>query len=139
MEFKITSEFTFFQQASRQGFLTANYHDLVAILGEPVDTGVDFVTGEWLLTDSNGNLVCIYDWKMTDLYDESYPSADEFREQKYAEFCVGGFSEQDAINLHQWLKPQLTGKIYGFVPESEYQLRLSNCLPLHGRLVTAKI
>jgi len=56
---------------SLQGYVSANYHDLVELLGEPTymePSGDDKVTTEWLLDfedEDDGDIVpvTIYDWK----------------------------------------------------------------------------
>ena len=62
-----------------QTHIDAIYKDLVTILGKPEDGEGYKVSGEWILTDSDGNVVTLYDWKSTSLYDDSYPSVREFR------------------------------------------------------------
>jgi hypothetical protein len=47
---------------SLQGYVTAYYHELVEVFGEPTDSG-DKVTAEWCLEFEDGTVATIYDWK----------------------------------------------------------------------------
>ena len=121
MSFKISDNVNGFNAGCRQGEITACFQDLVQVLGEPVDRGFDKVSGEWLLHGPDGQEVTIYDYKCTDLYEDGMPTVEEFREQEYAEFSVGGLKEVDAILLNEWLAPLMAGKRYTFISESEYR------------------
>jgi hypothetical protein len=48
---------------SLQGYVTAYYHELVAVFGEPDLTNGDKVTAEWCLDFEDGTVATIYDWK----------------------------------------------------------------------------
>ena len=74
-----------------QGHITAVYKDLEEILGQPEEGDEYKVSGEWTLTDSDGNVVTLYDWKSTELYDDSLPSVLQFRRNPdEQEFNIGG-------------------------------------------------
>lgn len=45
-----------------QGYMPARYNDLVAVFGEPTDSG-DKTTAEWCLQFEDGTVATIYDWK----------------------------------------------------------------------------
>lgn len=45
-----------------QGYITAYFHQLVEVFGEPTYGG-DKVTAEWMLTFEDGTIATIYDWK----------------------------------------------------------------------------
>jgi hypothetical protein len=47
---------------SLQGYVTAYYHELVEVFGEP-DGGGDKTTVEWCLDFEDGTVATIYDWK----------------------------------------------------------------------------
>ena len=48
---------------SLQGYMTAYYHQLVEVFGEPDVTFGDKVTAEWCLEFEDGTVATIYDWK----------------------------------------------------------------------------
>jgi len=48
---------------SLQGYVTAYYHELVEVFGEPDLTNGDKVTAEWCLEFEDGTVATIYDWK----------------------------------------------------------------------------
>lgn len=90
-----------------QGYIRATYGDLVAVFGEPT-TAIDGykVTLEWRLTfDWVGgkNVVTIYDWKETSLYDAELPSPAEFLESTKTtpySWHVGGHSSSANDLVH---------------------------------------
>jgi hypothetical protein len=45
-----------------QGYITAYFHQLVEVFGEP-ELGGDKTTAEWALTFEDGTIATIYDWK----------------------------------------------------------------------------
>ena len=47
---------------SLQGYMTAYYHQLVEVFGEP-EYGGDKTTVEWCLDFEDGTVATIYDWK----------------------------------------------------------------------------
>ena len=47
---------------SLQGYMPARYEQLVAVFGEPTDSG-DKTTAEWALAFEDGTVATIYDWK----------------------------------------------------------------------------
>jgi hypothetical protein len=47
---------------SLQGYVTAYYHELVEVFGEP-EGGGDKTTVEWALKFADGTVATIYDWK----------------------------------------------------------------------------
>lgn len=47
---------------SLQGYMTAYYHQLVEVFGEP-EGGGDKTTVEWCLEFEDGTVATIYDWK----------------------------------------------------------------------------
>lgn len=83
-----------------QGYVTAVYSDLEEILGQPEECDGYKVSGEWTLTDSDGNVVTLYDWKSTELYDPDYPSVSQFRrDPNPQEFNIGGCDFAAAENF----------------------------------------
>ena len=60
MKFKTDAAF---ESSCLQGYITANYRELVAIFGEP-ETGDGYkVQAEWSLKFEDGTYATIYDWK----------------------------------------------------------------------------
>jgi hypothetical protein len=50
------------EMTSLQGHVSAKYDQLVAVFGEPTDSG-DKTTAEWALQFEDGTVATIYDWK----------------------------------------------------------------------------
>ena len=94
---------------SRQSQVDASYSELFNLFGEPLDSDGYKVSGEWSFTDSDGNVVTVYDWKSTNLYDEYYPSVEEFRASSRVTFNIGAHSREVASNFLSWLNTQLKG------------------------------
>lgn len=67
---------TFFQAHFR-----ATYTELSNLLGLPIGSDGYKVSTQWAVK-YYGQLFTIYDYKDTNLYDESYPSVQRFRNQK---------------------------------------------------------
>ena len=69
------------------------------MFGEPELDDEYKVSGCWAFTDNDGNVVTVYDWKRTRLYDESLPSVSEFRNSNNpVTFNVGGI-DNDIVRL----------------------------------------
>ena len=60
-----------FDRTHKVGAVKSNYQKLKAVFGEPGEGEGYKVSMEWLLEDSKGRLFSIYDWKMSNLYDEN--------------------------------------------------------------------
>ena len=91
-----------------QGHITAVYSDLEEILGQPEECDGYKVSGQWTLTDSDGNVVTLYDWKSTELYDDSLPSVKQFRRNSdEQEFNIGGRDFMAAENFRETLETAL--------------------------------
>jgi hypothetical protein len=101
--------------ASLKTHIEATYQELVTLLGEPEECDGYKVSGEWAMRDTEGNVVTVYDWKRTNLYDSGYPSVKQFRAQQYpSTFNIGGHDGHAAENFRHQLELQLlalrTGK-----------------------------
>jgi hypothetical protein len=91
-----------------------NYAQLVGMFGEPIESDGYKVSGEWVFESEDGDVITVYDWKETSMYDDHLPSVDQFRSQQQATFHVGGRSRTAANDFVNWLMDQLTkstGKI----------------------------
>ena len=93
---------------SFKGYIEASYSRLVELFGEPQECDGYKESGEWIFESENGDVVTLYDWKQTNLYDEDYPSISEFRSQPKAEFTIGGNDKTVANEFIAWLNAQLS-------------------------------
>ena len=93
---------------SLQSYVDTNYADLHKLFGEPQGCDGYKVSGEWTFVDPKGNVVTLYDWKSTSLYDSDYPSIETFRASPRATFNIGGNSPEAAINFSNWLHTKLS-------------------------------
>lgn len=87
--------------------ITTSYSKLVDLFGTPEASDEYKVSGEWLFESENGNIVTVYDWKETNLYDEDYPSVETFRQLPSATFHIGAHSKEIANEFLVWLNAQL--------------------------------
>lgn len=82
-----------------------NPQNLIEILGKPQDCDEYKISGMWVFT--NGDAVfTVYDWKATNLYDEIYPSSQEYWSKSMVELHIGHkreFKEQ-AMELAEYLE-----------------------------------
>jgi len=84
---------------SGQGDIEVSYNDLVKLFGEPGE-GDDYkVSMEWSVEDQDGNIVNIYDWKATTLYDSDLYDPEELKELDSFEWNIGAKNKEDAKNL----------------------------------------
>lgn len=74
-----------------QGHMTARYHQLVEVFGEPTDSG-DKTTAEWCLKFEDGTVATIYDWKEYETPTGSYA------------WHIGGTSPQAVDRVTQTFK-----------------------------------
>lgn len=91
---------------SLQGLVTTSYSKLVEIFGEPQESDGYKVSSEWVVEDDNGNVLTIYDYKETSLYDSNNPSVEEFRELPECEWHIGGNNPSLADELEQFILAQ---------------------------------
>jgi hypothetical protein len=88
------------------------YSTLVALFGEPLEGDENKVSGEWIVRDADGNLLTIYDWKETDLWDSDLPSVEEFRkvaDGRYGhDWNVGGKNREAANKLIAFIEAAKT-------------------------------
>jgi hypothetical protein len=73
-----------------QGYIRANYNDLVRVFGEPNNGDGGYkVQAEWNLKFSDGTVATIYDWK-------------EDRSPKYVrDWHIGGFNKKAVDLVHK--------------------------------------
>lgn len=92
-KFERTQEFT---GGHLIGYFTCSYADLVKLFGEPDQSDGYKVSGEWQVTDGRDQF-SIYDYKETSLYDDCYPSVNQFRELPSYEWHIGGTVKPTAL------------------------------------------
>ena len=77
---------------------------LTSRFGAPDESDGYKVSMEWLFEDEDGNVVALYDWKSTHLYDPCLPPADILRVSPLLhEFHVGARSSEVAQKFVEWL------------------------------------
>jgi hypothetical protein len=93
------------------GNVVCRYKDLERAFGKPIEADGYKVSGEWVFISRDGKRVfTVYDWKMTSLYDEDYPSVDQFRSSdKRVMFNIGGEYGTDSKEFEAWLSKQIGG------------------------------
>jgi len=83
------------------GYVETSFENLVRHFGLPNGNGDDYkVSTEWLLEESSGLIISIYDYKETNLYDGGLPSVDQFRRQKSYNWHIGGSQKGVEIINH---------------------------------------
>ena len=55
--------------------IVTNYSTLEDLLGPPGEGDGYKISGRWVFEDDRGQVVTLYDWKETELYDDSYESS----------------------------------------------------------------
>lgn len=93
---------------SLKGHVTCSYNDLVKIFGYPNAPSDDYkVSTSWVLEDDKGNVHTIYDYKETNLYDDSYPTVEEFRTQPSHDWHIGAHKGIDPNYLVNFIKENI--------------------------------
>lgn len=91
-----------------RGYFEASYADLVAVFGEPERGDGYKVSTEWIIVDRTcDDVVTVYDWKETSLYESYLMSLDEFRAQKTYQWHLGGRGNVSAHTFAEWLGVKL--------------------------------
>jgi hypothetical protein len=76
-----------------QGYLQANYADLVKVFGQPFGGDNHKTDAEWEVCFEDGTRATIYNWKNG----KNYCGEDGLEVQKIKEWNIGGFN-QDAVD-----------------------------------------
>jgi hypothetical protein len=92
---------------SLRGGITTSYAKLKALFGEAKESDGHKVSSEWVFEDEDGSVATLYDWKQTSLYDEEYPSVDEFRAQSSYDWHIGAKTPEVAVRFEEWLDKEL--------------------------------
>lgn len=91
---------------SLSGEIETSYKTLVKLFGKPNSEGDDYkVSSEWVLEDDLGNVVTVYDWKSTNLYDEGELSVTQFRKLPSYSWHVGTLKGWEPGQGFSFLKP----------------------------------
>ncbi len=87
-----------------QGYVSASFASLREKFGEPSGSDGCKVSTEWSFESSTGQVVTLYDYKETALYDDSNPSVEDFRSLESYAWHIGARSKADADAFTAWLK-----------------------------------
>jgi hypothetical protein len=89
---------------SLQGQVSCSYKGLVRLFGEPNSDGDGYkVSVEWNLEDENGEVVTLYDWKCTSLYDGHGISPEQFKTLKQYDWHIGAENVRAANKLRNYI------------------------------------
>ena len=126
MGFKITNDTdTNFGGTYQVALIKANFKDLENLFGPAHEDDNHKVSGVWYFVDDDNNIITVYDWKQTTLYDASRYTIEQFRNLEVAEFSVGSNSNETANLFNEWLQPQLSSKKYSFITLKEYRRKVA--------------
>jgi len=87
--------------------ITVSYPKLIELFGQPDECDGYKVSGEFTFEASNGELVTLYDWKKTSLYDSTSQSPQRLRERTNVELNIGGNNAITAQIFALWLQGRL--------------------------------
>jgi hypothetical protein len=90
--------------SSLQTEVIVSYAELVAAFGEPSEADGYKVSSEWTFTSERGEVVSLYDYKETALYDASLPSVESFRARPSYSWHVGAKDREAARRFILWLQ-----------------------------------
>jgi hypothetical protein len=87
-----------------QGYIDASYAELVAVFGEPNCPGDNYkVSTEWCMRFEDGTVATIYDWKLTNLYDDEMWTVSQMRGFN-REWNIGGNTLEALHNVQDTLR-----------------------------------
>ena len=92
---------------SLRGSIITSYAKLKTLFGEARESDGYKVSSEWTFEGPNGEVVTLYDYKQTNLYDREYPSVEEFRAQSSYDWHIGANTVEIADKFEQWLEEEL--------------------------------
>jgi len=72
-----------------QGWIRCNYESLELAFGVPQEADEFKVSGQWAFENKNGEIIILYDWKATNLYDARLPTISAFRARESYPFHIG--------------------------------------------------
>lgn len=92
---------------SREAEIKTSFSVLKRKLGTPINFDDDKISNMWVLEDPRtGDVVTVYDYKLTNLYDEGLPSPQALRKKKIVEWSVGAKDKAVARRFLTWLRKQ---------------------------------
>ena len=107
--FEVTNNIMDANYTCLQGNVEASPTLLCELLGEPLNGDGYKVTMEWILSDQDGNIATIYDWKATSDYNGDGPTAKELRESPTPhDFNIGAHDYDTALMFKDWLKKNIS-------------------------------
>ena len=100
---------------SLQAEVEASYKALCDLFGSPqfldeTGDGDGKVSTEWIIKSDHGEILTIYDYKETSLYDSDLPSPAEFRKRASYEWHIGGKDKSSADRFVTWLRNELQAR-----------------------------
>lgn len=88
---------------SLQDYVDAPCGLIAGLWGAPLDGDGFKVSTEWIFQNvDTGDVVTLYDYKMTHLYNASYMSVEDFRAEPLAEWHIGASNRIEALNFKEW-------------------------------------
>jgi hypothetical protein len=91
---------------SKQAEYVTSYKVLDQLFGETAETDHYKISTIWVFESTEGDVVTLYDWKATNLYDPHNPSVEEFRQEFDWHWHIGAMSPRIAQAFIKWLKEQ---------------------------------
>lgn len=96
--------------SSLKGYIKASHDELVRVFGLPKDVDGDKVSTRW--TVKGGSIqYSIYDYKMTNVYEDDLMSPEQFRALPSYEWHIGGFDNKYVSDLADFLSEKLGRKV----------------------------
>jgi hypothetical protein len=92
---------------SLRGYIRASYAELAKLFGEADSADGCKVSSEWKFSGPSGQVVTLYDYKETSLYDSGLPTVEEFRAFSAHDWHVGAVEGRDALAFIAWLSGKL--------------------------------
>jgi len=89
------------------GHIQVSMPRMIKLFGEPKEDDGYKVSGSWTFTDDSGNVYNVYDWKMTNLYDDCPTTVDELRKMRKVTLNIGGKHGDNVAYFQSWLIDQL--------------------------------
>lgn len=92
--------------SSYQMTCKATFSSLCKLLGPPTGGDGEKVSTEWTMQNPAGDVVSVYDYKDTNIYDPDLPSVEDFRketENGNYEWHIGAHSKEVARDFLAWL------------------------------------
>ena len=108
---------------SLRGEIVASYAVLASLFGAPAEADGYKVSGEWTFRDTEtGAVITLYDWKMTNLYDDNTLTVEEFRALPEYEWHVGAKDSAIADAFIERLSAVLKAYELPHVKNTEFRL-----------------